>query len=577
MGLNSALEKEALKALEDLLQEQISTDQECLPSYVKDTTDVLKRIDGVSLDVDMILVTADIESLYTSIRHSDGLQAGTEMQLIQFMQGLNTNDLNIKLTYVFDKHRVEFLDIVIEADDMGCLQTDVFRKKTSVNALLHATSAHNQSTIGTVPTGQFLRMRRICSSNVSFEKQSSDLRERFLDRGKFPFNPKLGIDNPALCLGEDPGTNPEPAVRVCVLRKYSNCTFGFHLRMEIERDGHVIRQVVPGEPADLAGLKDGDQVLQINGEYVHEQVHIRVVQKVKASGSRLSLTVLDEASYENLQTNKISPISILTNYIPESCPRPRLCLVRNTGKGLGFTASATGGVRGTFLLAIEDGGAAQKAGIPQGARLLEVNGESIGSFTMSQLTKTIQHSGSPVVLLVLESSAWGEYESRGVTPSIAFADTSSLPYQPRKLHLVRCPQGYGFLLRQEKCLGGQGQFLCELDPGLPAEVAGMHEGDRLLGVNGQSVEGLEHEDIVSLIQESGKQVTLLVISNEGDRFYSEIGTSPLLFYEDKSEEKVSEVDKSIPIESPTPSATKVEETLYAQTEKEHEAAKSSEE
>ncbi|XP_056399440.1 Na(+)/H(+) exchange regulatory cofactor NHE-RF4 isoform X2 [Hyla sarda] len=358
---------------------------------------------------------------------------------------------------------------------------------------------------------------------------------------KFPFNPKLGIDNPALCLGEDPGTDPEPAPRVCVLRKDANGTFGFYLRMEIERDGHVIRQVVPGGPAHLAGLKDGDQVLQVNGEYVHEEAHIRVAQKVKASGSRLSLTVLDEESYEKMCAEKISPISILTNYIPESCPRPKLCLVRNEGKGFGFTATATGGVRGTFLLTVEDGGAAQKAGVPQGARLLEVNGESIVSLTMSQLNKKLQQSGSRAVLLVLESSAWAMYESCGIKPSIAFADTSSLPYQPQKLYLVRCHQGYGFLLRQERCVGGQGQFLRELDPGLPAEVAGMREGDCLLGVNGQSVEGLEHEDIVSLILESGNQVTLLVISNEGDRFYREIGTSPLLFYEDKSHNKVSEV------------------------------------
>ncbi|KAM3923901.1 Na(+)/H(+) exchange regulatory cofactor NHE-RF4 [Leptodactylus fuscus] len=408
-------------------------------------------------------------------------------------------------------------------------------------------------------------------------KKTSGIQDGLELTMKFPFNPKLGIDNPALCLGEDPGTNPEPAARVCVLRKDADSTFGFHMRMELDRDGHVIRQVVPGGPAHLAGLKDGDQVLQINGEYVHEQEHIRVVQKVKASGSRLSLTVLDEASYEKLRADKMSPISILSNYIPESCPRPKLCLVRNEGKGFGFTTSATGGVRGTFQLTVEDGGAAQKAGVPQGARLLEVNGENIVSFTMSQLTKKVQQSGSRVVLLVLDSSAWGEYESRGVTPSLAFAETSSLLYQPRKLHLVRCPQGYGFLLRQEKCLGGHGQFLRELDPGLPAEVAGMREGDRLLAVNGQNVEGLEHDDIVSLIQASGKQVTLLVISNEGDRFYSEIGTSPLLFYEDKNRDKVSKVDK-MSRELPSPATTQVEETSsHARTEIENKAAQKSEE
>ncbi|XP_077113081.1 uncharacterized protein LOC143768273 [Ranitomeya variabilis] len=48
---------------------------EALPSYARDTMDVLARIDGMSIEKEMILVTADIESLYTCIRHQDGLEA----------------------------------------------------------------------------------------------------------------------------------------------------------------------------------------------------------------------------------------------------------------------------------------------------------------------------------------------------------------------------------------------------------------------------------------------------------------------------------------------------------------------
>ncbi|XP_068098956.1 Na(+)/H(+) exchange regulatory cofactor NHE-RF4 isoform X2 [Hyperolius riggenbachi] len=351
---------------------------------------------------------------------------------------------------------------------------------------------------------------------------------------RFPFNPKLGIDNPALCLEEDPGTHPDPSARFCVLRKDASSSFGFHLCTELSREGHIVRQVIPGGPAHLAGLTNGDQVLQINGEYVHEQEHLRVVQKVKYSGNHVSLSVIDEAGYERLRDNDVPIQSILHNSLPESCPRPRLCLVRDEGRGFGFTTSITGGVRGTFLVMVEEGGAAEKAGVPTGARLFEVNGESVTSFTLSQLTKKLQSGGPRVVLLVLEASAWDVYESHRVTPSMALADVSFIPYRARKLHICRGSQGYGFLLRQEKCIGGLGQFLRELDPGLPAEDAGMCEGDRLLGVNGKIVEDLEHEDIVSLIQESGNQVTLFVISNEGDRFFSELGVSPLLFYEDQT-------------------------------------------
>ncbi|KAG8434558.1 hypothetical protein GDO86_012800 [Hymenochirus boettgeri] len=327
----------------------------------------------------------------------------------------------------------------------------------------------------------------------------------------------LGVDMPF----NHKDAEPEHFARICVLRKDTVDSFGFHLRQELEREGHIVRLVVLGGPAYLAGLRDGDQLLQINGEYVHEQAYQRVVQKIKHSGNRVSLGVLDEASYNQLCSNAKPIISALPSFLPDSCPRPHFYVVKNEGRGFGFTATATGGIRGTFLLQVEEGGPAQKSGVPQGARLLEVNGESTISITLSQLTKKLQRRSSHVVLLVLEASAWDTYETHGVQPSAAFAETSSVPYRTRKLHMVKGPQGYGFLLRQEKCQGGQGQFLREIDPGLSAEEAGMHEGDRLLGVNGQSIEGLEHENIVSIIQESGKQVTLIVISNEGDRFFNE--------------------------------------------------------
>ncbi|XP_077111221.1 uncharacterized protein LOC143767082 [Ranitomeya variabilis] len=48
---------------------------ETLPSFVKDTTDVLARVDGILVDPGTIFVTADVESLYTCIDHSHGLAA----------------------------------------------------------------------------------------------------------------------------------------------------------------------------------------------------------------------------------------------------------------------------------------------------------------------------------------------------------------------------------------------------------------------------------------------------------------------------------------------------------------------
>ncbi|CAJ0955764.1 unnamed protein product [Ranitomeya imitator] len=84
---------------------------------------------------------------------------GSEASLITFMMSLNDNPYNIKLMYKYSKKEVEFLDVLIQTDSNGFLTTDVYRKSTAVNALLHASSAHHPQTTRAIPVGQFLRMR----------------------------------------------------------------------------------------------------------------------------------------------------------------------------------------------------------------------------------------------------------------------------------------------------------------------------------------------------------------------------------------------------------------------------------
>ncbi|CAJ0955519.1 unnamed protein product [Ranitomeya imitator] len=246
-----------------------------LPSFVRDTTQALQRIDQLQLDENQVLVTADIEALYTSIRHSDGLAAtawflrtsniensladlilillefvlrhnvfifdkniylqtqgtamgascapsyanlflgawerdiflgeaipemgqvqnwmryiddvmfvweGDEEGLETLMRKLNDNKINVKLTFKSGRC-LEFLDIWVETASDGSVCTDVFRKPTSTNSYLHAESSHPVSTIRGIPIGQFLRVKRICSNDILFEKQCEELTRRFEDRG----------------------------------------------------------------------------------------------------------------------------------------------------------------------------------------------------------------------------------------------------------------------------------------------------------------------------------------------------------------------------------------------------------
>ncbi|NWI65353.1 NHRF4 protein, partial [Todus mexicanus] len=336
---------------------------------------------------------------------------------------------------------------------------------------------------------------------------------------KFEFNPKDGIDNPALSLAEDTDGEGVGEPRFYLLSKGSAETFGFCLHEELGCQGHIVRQVELGGLAQRRGLQDGDRLLQVNGHFVDHMEHQRVVQKIKASGNQVLLAVLDGESYAAAKALGRD----LSQMLPAEI-RPRLCHITQDKSGFGFSVSAPEGVKGTFQLSVQPDGPAERAGVPPGSWLLELNGASVRGYSQAQLARKLKQSGSKVTLLVASSAVEEFYRLRGLRATATLADTSWLPFKARELHMVKGPAGYGFLLKEDDCSsGGTGQFLWDVDAGLPAEQAGMKEGDRLLAVNGESIEGLDHHETVLRIRAHDDHVTLLVIDPAGDAFYHSVG------------------------------------------------------
>ncbi|NXR49748.1 NHRF4 protein, partial [Hippolais icterina] len=365
-------------------------------------------------------------------------------------------------------------------------------------------------------------------------KQTKGLEGDKMSIIKFEFDPKVGIDNPALTLTEDTDSEGVGEPRFYLLTKDSTETFGFCLHEELGCQGHVIRQIEFGGVAQRRGLQDGDRLLQVNGHFVDDMDHLRVVQKIKASGNQVLLAVLDGDSYEAAKSLGRD----LSQMLPDDI-RPRLCHVTRDKSGFGFSVSCPGGTKGTFQLSVLQDGPADRAGVPPGSWLLELNGDSVKSYSHTQLNKKLKQSGNKVTLLVASSAVEEFYRLRGLRVTAALADTSRLPFKVRELHMVKGPAGYGFLLKEDDCsswgvasplslLTVESQFLWEVDAGLPAEQAGMREGDRVLAVNGESIEGLDHEQTVHRIRAREDQVTLLVIDPAGDEFYHSVGSGGMV-------------------------------------------------
>ncbi|XP_041030210.1 Na(+)/H(+) exchange regulatory cofactor NHE-RF3-like [Carcharodon carcharias] len=475
---------------------------------------------------------------------------------------------------------------------------------------------------------------------------------------KFTFNPKEGIDNPALVICDDLELPISLKPRICVLTKKDNEMFGFHLRAEKGRPGHIIRHVEPGNCAQYAGLSDADRVLEVNGEYVdniehfklintemantsfpgrilmitesalscylflrhelgfepflshvvHEESSIQialpdsrseftedhtakelvpsriesqlrpilqsqlkvnfppelevsteavpeslvllklensVVEKIRLSGSKITFLVVNGAAYEDAKMKNLNIAELIQSDNQTLCGKPRLCYVEKGPNGFGFELFSSEGAMAPFTLSIQSEGPAEKSGVQSDDRLIEINGVNVEDCTYLQVKKEIKETGDSVTLLVTDQKTDAYYRDKGIRIVPAMACFKHVPFKPRKLYLVKGSCGYGFLLKTEKTISGTyGQYLREVDAGSPAEKCGMKEGDRLLAVNRDNIEGLQHDIVVRKIRESGNQTTFTVISSEGEKYFTSLGLSPLICMDDDDVEEQMELKET---------------------------------
>ncbi|XP_043532427.1 Na(+)/H(+) exchange regulatory cofactor NHE-RF3-like isoform X3 [Chiloscyllium plagiosum] len=374
---------------------------------------------------------------------------------------------------------------------------------------------------------------------------------------KFTFNPKEGIDNPALVICDDVELSISLKPRVCVLNKKDKEVFGFYLREENGKLGHIIRNVKPGSYAQYAGLFDADRVLEVNGEYVDNTEHFKVVEKIRLSGNKVTFLVVDGTTYEDAKMRNLNVAELIQSDIQAPCDKPRMCYVERGPNGFGFELCSSQGAKAPFTLSAHSKGPAEKGGVKSEDTLIEVNGVNVEDCTYLQVEKLMKQSGDSVTLLVADQRTHAYYQSKGIRIIPAMACFKHLPFKPRKLYLVKGSCGYGFLLKTERKLSGTyAQSLWEVDAGSPAERCGMKEGDHLLAVNRESIEGLHHDAVVRKIRESGNQATFIVISSEEDNYFTSLGLSPLICLKDDVEgqmESKQTTESRLPLEQAPPS------------------------
>ncbi|KAK0040968.1 Na(+)/H(+) exchange regulatory cofactor NHE-RF1 [Biomphalaria pfeifferi] len=255
--------------------------------------------------------------------------------------------------------------------------------------------------------------------------------------------------------------------RLCHVVKWPEFQgYGFNLHAEKGKAGQFIGKVDEHSPAETAGLKEGDRIVEVNGTNIGNENHQQVVTRIKSGGEETQLLVVDQASDNWYKEHK----KVVKGDSPEV---KFMSAKRDHHISIGLSNNNRDSLH-------EDA-----PGTPQSAD------EHI-SFTATKY----EHNGH---------------------------DEDHSSHSPRLCHMKTWAhfQGYGFNLHAER--DKPGQYIGLVDDNSPASTAGLRVNDRIIEVNGVNVEKESHSDVIARIKAIPGETKLLVVDRETDSYYKERG------------------------------------------------------
>ncbi|XP_076440222.1 multiple PDZ domain protein-like isoform X9 [Babylonia areolata] len=312
--------------------------------------------------------------------------------------------------------------------------------------------------------------------------------------------------------------------------------------------GIYISDIVKGGVAEADGrLMQGDQILAVNGEDMRNATQEYAAGVLKTLMGKVSMTVgrlkagsrtssrknstglkKSDSSASNRSKGKHSK-----SQSEDASHLRTVQLEHDLSGSLGISvAGGLGSPLGDVPIIIAnlnpDGPAARSGKLRVGDKILMINGVSTDGMGHADAVQLLKAS-SPVTLQVVQGedtvvSVTGGQRSRQVsgdqsgdptlqTVAVELEDEGQPPQ--KTVTLERGPDGLGFSI-----VGGHGSPHGDLPiyvknvfaKGAAAENGQLARGDQILSVNGQSLDGVTHEQAVNILKNSRGKVTLVILS-----------------------------------------------------------------
>ncbi|XP_013215304.2 multiple PDZ domain protein isoform X9 [Ictidomys tridecemlineatus] len=294
--------------------------------------------------------------------------------------------------------------------------------------------------------------------------------------------------------------------------------------------GVFVSDIVKGGIADADGrLMQGDQILMVNGEDVRNATQEAVAALLKVSeGSLSSFTLplsgistsesLESSSKKNALASEIQGLRTV-----EIKKGPTDSLGISIAGGVG---SPLGDVPIFIAMMHPNGVAAQTQKLRVGDRIVTICGTSTEGMTHTQAVNLLKNAPGSIEMQVVaggDVSVVTGHQPEPTNSSLSFTGLTSSsifqddlgPPQCKSITLDRGPDGLGFSI-----VGGYGSPHGDLPiyvktvfaKGAASEDGRLKRGDQIIAVNGQSLEGVTHEEAVAILKQTKGTVTLMVLS-----------------------------------------------------------------
>ncbi|KAM4738921.1 inaD-like protein [Anableps anableps] len=321
----------------------------------------------------------------------------------------------------------------------------------------------------------------------------------------------------------------------------------------------VIHEVYEeGAAARDGRLWAGDQILEVNGVDLRGASHEEAIAALRQTPAKVRLTVLrDEARYRDEENLDLFEVE----------------LQKKSGRGLGFSIVGKRSGSGVFISEVVRGGAAELDGrLMQGDQILSVDGEETRHASQEAVAAMLKCARGPVLLELgrLKAASWissrtgpvgpggpvpisSRLTSRGSQMSHVSSSSSGAAAPPPPpspdppatteplgtktscditscsesssgleagVRTVEITRGTGDSLGVSVA-GGKGSPLGDVPVfiamiranGVAAKTQRLKVGDRIVSVGGQSVDGLSHSEVVTMLKNSYGNISLQVVAD----------------------------------------------------------------